>query len=427
MKFVNIRMWLFLFGAIFLIAAYLFQKSQTNKKQLHHQAMKSIELTRINFQQAFDGYHQQLEGYLNRLFFSMSDLDKDSAAKKISKLVDRPGRFPIQQITLLKDKDSIYAFQKHRTLNVVSFDSSFIFEKDYLFSFDHKPSEDAETPYRPEVLLKSLLKQTNWKYQGDSNSGESNHYFGITHPISFYDLMKHNLNNKFFDEIYVLDQGGLVLYPQYQKGMRLFLPDDLYADSSDPEGNRLMKLGNKNIRLQINSEDHEVFIAPVALGEEYLYLAGVKELGQFQKVALRIDYNLLSAFVIALLIIFTSIPIFSMLNMDIGDVLSRNKVYVLGLSLIVFSLIIGFTVAFIRNQYIDEDHDEVLEHIEESYQSTISFFVQHLDHHTDCKYSPCPDRMLYEGYSPLHKNINEYLELNEKYQISRMNFFRDSL
>ncbi len=83
MNFKNLRLWVFLFGAIFLIAAFLFQQSKENRKQLQLQSMKSIVLTKQNFLETFDNYHDQLDSYLRRHFYSKISGEEDPAGKMV--------------------------------------------------------------------------------------------------------------------------------------------------------------------------------------------------------------------------------------------------------------------------------------------------------------------------------------------------------
>src|SRR5690606_16722969 len=98
MNFKNLRLWVFLFGAIFLIAAFLFQQSTENRKQLQLQSMKSIALTKQNFLETFDNYHKQLDSYLRRYFYSQIS-GEYGPAKRMVEIFDRENRFRISQIS----------------------------------------------------------------------------------------------------------------------------------------------------------------------------------------------------------------------------------------------------------------------------------------------------------------------------------------
>src|SRR5690606_6390907 len=104
MNFKNLRLWVFLFGAIFLIAAFLFQQSTENRKQLQLQSMKSIALTKQNFLETFDNYHIQLDSYLRRYFYSKMSEENDPA-KRVVEIFDQESRFKISHISLVNEED----------------------------------------------------------------------------------------------------------------------------------------------------------------------------------------------------------------------------------------------------------------------------------------------------------------------------------
>src|SRR5690606_23732307 len=136
-----------------------------------------------------------------------------------------------------------------------------------------------------------------------------------------YSLMKHNLNDDFFDAIYITDSAGNILFPSKDIGLDLFLqgrfkgnalPDKTVDSLDDVEGANFV--GTQHFRLNISSVEQEIFSTGLNLGSQQLYLIGAKNSDHFSQVALRINFNLLSAFIIGLLIIFASIPLISIIK-----------------------------------------------------------------------------------------------------------------
>src|SRR5690606_34589320 len=136
------------------------------------------------------------------------------------------------------------------------------------------------------------------------------------------------------------------------------LSNELEPEISDESAAK--QVGNRHFRLNVSSVDQEIFSTELKLGFQQLYLIGAKESEHFRQVALRINFNLLSAFIIGLMIILVSIPIVSIVKMDTGDILSKAKVYGVGLSLIMLSLILGFAISYIRHQTQPKEYPEMV-------------------------------------------------------------------
>jgi len=358
MRFANIRIWLFLFGAIFLIAAFLFQQSRTNQLQLQQQAFKSIELSKLALLDALDNYHAQMDSYLRRQLYSYLPDKEDNTQQVAQEMVttfdtNSPKRFHIDTIRYLTGDESPAI---KSSMSIAQMDSFFIKEQDYIFHFEEKkPNSEFYTSLSDfRKTLGNLEKQWDINIENKDDLTEKSRTLAITHHISLYQLMRNNLNNLFFDEIFIVNLHGESIYPQKLSGIKLFSPDQLFAAPDSASLNKSFRsppnVGNKKIRLKLSSNEYEVFIAPFRLGNEQFYITGIKESAQFQKVALRINFNWLSTFIIGLLLIFTCIPLIAIFKMDVGDILTKNKVYSAGLSLILFALIMGFTISFIRNQ-----------------------------------------------------------------------------
>src|SRR5690606_27232786 len=136
MNFKNLRLWIFLFGAILLIAAYLFQQSKENKKQLQLQSMRSIVLTKQNFLETYANYHNQLDSYLRRYFYSKISGANDPANRMVH-IFDQEKRFKISKITLATASELKGNHIDQPRISHHQPDSTLIMEEDYLFKLDY--------------------------------------------------------------------------------------------------------------------------------------------------------------------------------------------------------------------------------------------------------------------------------------------------
>jgi hypothetical protein len=412
---------MFLFGAIFLIAAFLFQQSKENKKQLQLQAMKSIVLTKQNFLETYTNYHNQLDSYLRRYFYSKISGENDPANRMVD-IFDNQKRFKISKITLATASDlkGNYIDQPRITLHQP--DSTLIMEENYLFKLDFDTSNQTSAESLSK-LVQVLKLDPNFYFEGNVEEAGASRTFKVTHFIDLYTLMKHNLNDDFFDAIYITDSLGAILFPARDIGLDLFpspllmgdspISNELEPDASDE--NAEQQVGNRHFRLNVSSVDQEIFSTELKLGSRQLYLVGAKESEHFRQVALRINFNLLSAFILSLMIILVSIPIVSIAKMDTGDILSKAKVYGVGLSLIILSLILGFAVSYFRHQTQPNEYPDKIRKIKQQ-------FVEHI----------MPFSNLLEGSAnvhTVHSLTNEYLEFNKRGMITemRMSDLQDTL
>ncbi|GAB3660377.1 hypothetical protein GCM10028791_34280 [Echinicola sediminis] len=339
---------------------------------------------------ALDNYHAQMVSFLRRQLYSYLPDKQDNTQRVAQDMVstfdlNSPKRFHIDTVQYLTADKKPHV---KSTMSIVRRDSFFIKEKNYIFHFEQKETggEFYTNVAEFSQLLNRLEKQ--WDISIDQKAGITNESrsLAITHHISLYQLMRNNLNNLFFDEIFIVNSKGESIYPQKLSGIKLFSPPQLFAAPDSSVLNKSSpsppEVGNKKIRLKLSSDEYEVFIAPFTLGDEQLYITGIKESAQFQKVALKINFNWLSTFIISLLLIFTCIPLLAIFKMDVGDILTKNKVYSAGLSLILFSLIMGFTISFIRNQREPNTHPAEIQQIKKEYrnlESGLPFFLDQLD------------------------------------------------
>ncbi|WP_114751194.1 hypothetical protein [Pleomorphovibrio marinus] len=346
MKIKEIRLWVFIFGLLSLIAVYLFFQSKSNREQLENQSLKAISLSKKSFLEAFQNYHDQLEGYFIRNFVRLVE-GEDSPAGQFVEILDSEERFDVLELSQVS-KEELKQFHHGPKLVDIKHGKQIFIEIDGL-RVDFSPYRgDGLTPRLSSLLL--ALSESNLSREYGFLSENQTEIFESKHLIPLEDLMEHNQQSQFFDEIYILDSLGSVVFPASYAGLKLLETDDLENGLQVNPDLSYTNKGDQHLQMQIGTVDYEGFLTPMRLAGTPLFLLGVKESSQFQRVAYRIDFNLLSLLLIALSLVFVAIPLISIFTLSEGDVLTKKRVVGLGFSLIVFMLVLGFTIAFFQNQ-----------------------------------------------------------------------------
>ncbi|MFC4870082.1 hypothetical protein [Negadavirga shengliensis] len=376
MKFKDIRLWLFVFGFVFLIAAYLYQHSRTNQQQLEDQAVKAVSLAKGSFLDAFYSYHDQLDSYLKRNFYKWNSTDDPlSPAAALVALLDKEKRFEVNRMRMVpEDREKRLPFENVK-INLIRRDSAFYLHvEDYRFVFEERTAEGSYPTPDISMLYRNLSDRMQVGIEG---AGRDSRTFEVSHSVSLSTLMKHNLQSLFFDELYLLDDEGTILYPSKSAGLNLLKPDQLDSIEAKTTGNPVF--GERKLKLYLSGEEYEGFISPFFLGDKKLMLVGVKESLQFQKVAYRINFNLLNLFLTGLLLIFVSIPIISIFNLSEGDILTKKRVFGLGLSLIVLMVVLGFfSFSLIRHYPLVTADNEEMNDLTAAFSAETSAHIKRL-------------------------------------------------
>ncbi|MEX2513524.1 MAG: hypothetical protein WD398_11505 [Cyclobacteriaceae bacterium] len=407
MKFKDIRIWIFIFGIMFLIGSYLYQHSQTNQEQLKSQGIKGIYLAKNNFIEAFYNYHVQLEGYLKRNFYKWTLTEKDNAAIQLVNRIDRDPKFEIESIRLNPDEHHKIPPFGRAMVELWQRDSSyFISVKDYQFSLNEKKTDGSLPTENLSILSDSLFYNWGLKLENDTINARN---FRVDHLVPIHLLMENNIQSLFFDDLFVLNKEGKVLYPRTKAGISISIPDSVHGTSS---------LGESSFRLRISEKDYEGFISPATVGNKTLYLMGVKETAQFQRVAFRIDFNLLSSFLTILILVFVAIPIISIFNMSAGDVLTKKRVFGLGLSLIVVMVILGFfSFSLVQNYRSFGPADDHIKALKSVFNKEINSLKTNLDQFDELYHH---DSVRKVSFPLINSNVNEFLQFDEEGRIVTM-------
>jgi len=417
MKFKDIRVWIFIFGLVSLVAVYLYQQSKTNREQLEYQSVKAIHLAKQSFLENYYSYNIQLEEFLARNFFRIIDSDPKSPASEMVAIVDKEKKFNISKIRAIPYSEKASAQMLQSSIDVIKKDTLNYFTiQNYLFDFS-KRLGNSQVLDNGKSLINQVQETIAWEFV-ETEVGESlTGLFQIDHFVPIDELMKNNFQTHFFDELYVLDESGEVLWPGDSKGIQLLTPDETTPEISE-KGVTLTNKGQSKVKLLISTKPYEGFVSPFMLGDKSFYLLGVKDSKQFQQVAYRIDFSVLSAFLLGLLLIFISIPVISIFTMSEGDILTKGRIFGVGISLIVLTLVVGFALAFMQNQRAIPNFDGVVEEIEEKFSSQIKEFDAKLKLITGDIDPSQLDAVL----SPLPPGINELILFSYEGKISSLIF-----
>ena len=417
MKFKDIRVWMFIFGMVSLVAVYLYQQSKTNREQLEFQSVKAIHLAKESLLENYFSYNVQLEEYLVRNFFRLLDDDPNSPAAQMVAIVDKGEKFNISKIRAVPTTEKASAFMIQPSIAIIQKDTLtyFTIEK-HLFDFS-KGITQLQVLDNNKRLANRVKNAIAWEFVGTDAGDSPTGLFQIDHIVPIDELMKYNFQTHFFDELYVLNDSGEVLWPGESKGIQLLTEEEATPEVSE-EGVTLTNKGQSKVKLLINTVPYEGFFSPFMLGDKSFFLLGVKNSERFQQVAYRIDFSVLSVFLLGLVFIFISIPLISIFTMSEGDILTKGRMFGLGISLIVLTLVAGFSLAFIQNQRATPSYDNVIAEIEDEFSSQIESFdakLKQYEGETDAN-------QIGTVLLPLPAGINELIQFSYNGEISDLIF-----
>ncbi|SHM57256.1 hypothetical protein SAMN04488057_102186 [Cyclobacterium lianum] len=411
MKFKDLRIWILIFGSMLLIGAYLYQHSKTNQSQLESQGIKAIFLARQNFTDAFYNYHVQLEGYFKRNFYNWGGGQGQEAAAQMVSLIDRAPKFGIEKIENLADAP---ALEKNifdpDGVSLARKDSAFLIKvKGFRFFLDEKTKSGELADLDEAALIQNIREVLGHTFPGDTLAGRG---FEVDHAVSVYSLMENNIQSFFFDRLFVLDSMGTAIYPGEVAGLPVIQGDSLRGD---------LNVGERKLTISISGDEYQGFLSPAVIGNQVFYLLGTKEAAQFKSVALRINFKVLSTFLTILLLIFVSIPIISIFNLGDGDVLTKQRVLGLGLSLIIVMVILGFfSFSLVQNYRSDSPADQNVRDLKVSFarqvdslQANLERFRVHLENGSAGTGGTI-------NALNKQKNVNEFLEFDLSGNIQTM-------
>lgn len=345
MKWKNFKLWMGLFAIILVIGAILYQQSRNNRDALQSQAIKGVEIARKNFLIAFDAYHLELESFLQRRFIALSN--SDGKSQKIAKSLDSLFQNNVPDVYELYQTDPESKVGIEHKVLLDKRNGSVLLDQN--FDLGTKLTEVIG-----QYISQGKNKINPTGFRIPNNVTEEGSWL-VTSYIPLEKLMKKEKDNLFFDKILLADSVGKAIYPQEYMDFQVLDFDKIQAQDTV----KYLKTGAKISEIGISDVTYLVFWMPIELHGQKLFLLGIKEKGQFDKVGLRLNFNLLVTLVFGLVFLLISIPILSLLNLDKGDILSKAKIYGMGLSLMVLMIVFGFGLSFQKNleRYVLPEED----------------------------------------------------------------------
>jgi hypothetical protein len=318
-----LKVWLFLLPVIGIIGTVLYIQSSNNITELEEQNLRSIQAVKNDMQAALPDYYQRVEGYIFREAYAV--YSEDSISKESQKFVD------LLANVFQPDIEKVRLVGKSQVpLPSLSLDQNELSRKNLKVKI---PSEKMNyfTSYG-----------FTGKFEASSESIKDAVIIDVTFPIE--ELLRKQENNKVFQQFFILNGQGEVVYPEEQLGLQLLEPFPLTRDSLG-----VVRSGVYHEVINFSGFKNRAYIAPVTLENLQLFAVGTVPEAQFMKVGLRINFSLLSILLFFLVILISSVPILAILNLGLGDSLTRSKILQVGLSLLGLTLILGFAFSFFKN------------------------------------------------------------------------------
>jgi hypothetical protein len=355
MKLKTLKIWLFLIPIVGILGIVLFVQSNKNQEELEAQNIRSISAIAQDIKRALPDFYARVDAFFIRKGYA--DFATDPLIKQ-------------ESITIANRIDFNLDYQNAR--------------------FENKSAvkEGDLTLQRGRLVKKNLLIKlsaedfTNWNILLANQLKINSPKDKLTEPvlvmdlnIDIKDLLRKQENNKIFERFLITDNQGVGIYPEPYQGLQVFSPNTSRIDS----------LGNTISGISVNqlifsSEKNRSYISPLPLENLDLYVIGMVKESNFEKVALRINFDLISALLLFLFLLIASIPLLGIINLSKGDNLTQNKVVQSGISLMGLFLVIGFTVSSYKNQpnQIDQRTYDLSESIRKSVYDSLKLKRENL-------------------------------------------------
>ncbi|TVP48118.1 MAG: hypothetical protein EA341_11575 [Mongoliibacter sp.] len=337
MGFRKLKIWGFFLAAIVVVGFILFQQSQDNKVQLDNQAIRNLEMVKTKF---FSFYHSFLAEHEDRfvryvITEKLGENNFPSEWKEFAASLKSITGEQYREFKSLNNKDSL-----NSSLEIVSKNGEYELKK-------------IRHPVNPEFFEDGEFKFID----SVGNPPKIN----LTIPLA--NALSLSAQHDFFEKILLADENGEILYP------------------SMDIGKKLLKLTEKDgldlpiTKAEIIHQDQSYFLyyTPFFLEGEKLILAGLISKKHYESLGFRIDFSYLSLLLFLLAMMIFSLPIISLFGFRRGDVLTRFKVFSVGLSLFGFMLLMGLGFAFVKDHhpYSEEEHSKKRERISDEIEKEI--------------------------------------------------------
>jgi len=339
MKLKTLKIWLFLLPIVGILGIVLYVQSNKNQEELEAQYIRSISAIEEDIKRALPDFYARVEAFFIRKGYA--EFAKDSSMKSQSiKIASR--------INFKLDYQNAQIIPKSQTREGnLALKNGKLFKKNLQINLSDEEFKNWEIRSANSLQINPIEVNQNSALLIDLN-------------IDIGDLLRKQENNKIFERFVITDDEGLGIYPDPFKGLQVFNPKKSRFDSL---GNTISGVSVEE--LIFSNELNRSYISPLPLENLDLYVIGMIQETNFQKVGLRINFDLISALLLFLFLLIASIPLLGIINLSKGDNLTQNKVIQSGISLMGLFLVIGFTVSTYKNkpEPIDEETYDLAEMI----------------------------------------------------------------
>lgn len=336
----GILIWIAGLVVLGLLAAYLFNQSQQNQKQLNLQASRNVLMMREALGQSQKDLRKEINSFI---YYKLALNSKDLLRKNAAKAQGRdPGKFAfypeVDQRTSLSFKEAIQIPVSLENLQAEGIGLIEIHEALGI----NKTAKVTENQLYTEVPYEAWLRE----------------------------LVR---SNTFFDQVILALDSGKVVYPLHLKGTSL--NDDKKTISE--------RFVNKNIgqfEMDYNAKPHLGYAVPLVEGQQKLWVIGLKDKEDLVNAAYRVDYTAFTVIALLMLLLLAATPIISFFGMDKGDLLTQRRVYFIGFSLLMLFAVGGWTLGYVfYKPFGNEIEDQISKEVKDELSQSLHTAVHYLD------------------------------------------------
>lgn len=379
MKLKTLKIWLFLLPIVGILGIVLYVQSTKNQEELEAQNIRSISAIEEDIKRALPDFYSRVEAYFIRKGYA--EFATDSTIKKESKKIASRINFQLEyQNARIADTDNVNEGSLELRRNQ-------LFKKNLIIKLPDVGNENWEISQPNDLKINTT--------KGDLMSS----VLVLDLHIDIGDLLRKQENNKIFERFLITDDKGVGIYPDYFEGLQIFHPKQSRFDSL---GNTISGVSVE--KLIFSNELNRSYISPLPLENLNLYVIGMVKESNFERVGLRINFDLISALLLFLFLLIASIPLLGIINLSKGDNLTQNKVIQSGISLMGLFLVIGFAVSSFKNkpESIDKKTYDLADQIIESIYASLRTKSDYLDTWSKNK-----------DFKPQRSTFNELIGFNE--------------
>ncbi|KEO72746.1 hypothetical protein [Anditalea andensis] len=344
MKGRGIIIWLVGIGLLGLMAAYLFAQSNKNKYELEQQAARNVLIIRENLQESLEALKIEIRAFIvYRLILSSNDKNHYYDAAESIKRDKNKFKFTVDYYSKLYNDTTTFSFGNTLALSGIPLKS--IFQSVYKnASFDS-------------------INTNLWSEWGHDPKLGSLDTAYLSTDISFTHWMQGGLRkSSFFNVIFLANEKGEILHPSVLAGIKIPFAGKSMLDS----------FSNSDVSqftMDISAATFKGYLSPIQIGTSILWVGGLKKQEEMNQAAYSVNYNLMVITALILGLLLLSLPLISFFEMGKGDVLSKNRVYLMGVSLLLIFIMSGFALSFVI--YYTYPHE-----IEKTYAEKIRYILQ---------------------------------------------------